>query len=696
MRSISESLLSAQRSESVRPAARIRLIRDGEEFILGTGMILSLEHTEETYSHSAKAVLDNSDGAFSANDYRGWQADISYGAVTGCGEEYSACAPLWILNQEILSSCGRLICLLSMAGIPDMLAEDRASCAYMPPDTDSKTVKDLVREIMGDSGVTMIACFDHCRYYDVVFDSEDSITGSYCPRDGFRIYMNGSRLSALKRLLDNTYCVMRFGGDGKVHILEPSTGGTGYDYQYQLAGGHTFFSGAYRSSLVIPNYVVVCSHPGDSPQYSGYASDGESIGAFREMRYQKYARVDSNEQAESIAAALLYRFRLGAKRGEASVPMNCGAELFDYVSISDGRCGEWRYGNIGSITRKYSPGSYKMKFSFGGWLSARALLSRMEVLSDIGLDFYRLGVKNLYAERIGAGEIDVDELSAISADIGDITAGTITGINIKTCGDRFEVYRSDCTTLRGYLEGIVGGLAIRSVDGGDVTLDSDEDVNLDPASGGSVRVNRDMRLNSGCSIESEGDLELDPGGNDVIPAETTCDLGNASLYWDNVEYCDLIDRSPSPYFINDALNKLRSLTTHTTVKKREGHPDRVVQTFRRESLPPEVIVPVTQHDREKADAIHNARIEKLEAMRVARKRCLARISATCCEEERACLEARLCDIDKTTIDMEAWTAHPPVPQPGISMNATIGMLISAAREIVARIESLESRTADQG
>ena len=694
MRILSDSLLAAQRSESVRPVARIGLGREGEEVVLDTGAILSLEHTEETYGHRAKAVLDNSDSDFSENDYRGWRADIGYGAITSNGEEYSTCAPLWVLNQEMYSSRGKLICMLTMAGIPDMLAEDRASCAYMPPDTDSKTVKDLVREILGDGGVTMLGCFDHCRRYEVVFDSEDSLMDSYCPGDGFRIYMNGSRLSALKRLLDHTSCVMRFGGDGKVHILEPVTGGTGYDYQYRLAGGHTFFSRSCQNTLVIPNYVVVRSHPGDSPQYSGYASDGESIGAFREMRYQKYARLASDGQAASIAAAMLSRFQLGAWKGEARVPMNCGAELFDYVRISDERDGEWRSGNIGSITRKYRPGCYTMAFSFGGWLSTRALLSRMEVLSDIGLDFYRLGVKNLYAERIGAGEIDVGELSAISADIGDVTAGTITGVNIKTCGDRFEVYRSDCSTLRGYLEGVVGGVALRSVDGGDVTLDSDEDVNLDPAYGGSVRVNRDMRLNSGCVIQSVGDIELDPEGNDVIPAETTCDLGNASCYWDNVEYCDLIDRSPSPYFINDALSKLKALNTHTTVKKREGHPDRVVETFRRESLPTEVIVPVTQHDREMANEVHNGRLARLEEMRDTRDRCLARISAASCEKERVRLEARLGEIEKSVIEMEARTAHPPVPQPGISMNAAIGMLISAVRELAVRLESLESRVPD--
>jgi len=31
------------------------------------------------------------------------------------------------------------------------------------------------------------------------------------------------------------------------------------------------------------------------------------------------------------------------------------------------------------------------------------------------------------------------------------------------------------------------------------------------------------------------------------------------------------------------------------------------------------------------------------------------------------------------------------PQPGISMNATIGLLISAVREMTVRIEALEAR-----
>ena len=690
MRTLPAALMAAQQEASVSPLAGITLTHGVEAVVLGTSLILSIKHTEDPYTHKAEAVLDNSGGAFTGNDYKGWQAVISYGAVTHSGDEYSDTTPLWVIAQELYSARGKLVCRLLMSGIPDMLAEDRASGAYMPADTDIKTVKDLVREILGDSGVTMLTCFNHCQPYGVDFDSEDSLIDSYQPKDGLRIYMNGSRLSALKRLLDYTGCVMRFGGDGNVHILQPVTGGTVYDYEYSLANGHTFFSKAYRNSLVIPNYVIARSHPGDSPQYSGCASDSESISAFREMRYQKYACLASDAQAVIIAAALLAKFQLEAQKGEADVPMNCGAELFDYVKVTDERESDYRAGNIGSLTRKYSPGRYTMEFSFGGWLSVRKLFSQVEVLSDVGLDLYRLGVKNLYAERIQAGDIDVDELSAISADIGTITAGLIKGVTFRIYGDKLEIYKSDGVTLRGCLEGIIGGVALRSVDGGDVTLDSSDDINLDPASGGKVRVNEDMRINTGCAIEAVSDLELDPDGLDVIPSVTTYDLGNATYYWDNIEYSDLIDRTPSPHFIPDALLKLKALTTHPTVKKRKGHPDRQIETFERSSLPPEVIVPVTQYDRDRADAIHSAHLERLQALKSARERCRAKLADPSFAGDRQRLTVKLEEINASILKMEGRTAQAPQPQPGISMNATIGLLISAVRELTGRVEALQA------
>lgn len=87
----------------------------------------------------------------------------------------------------------------------------------------AKTVKTLIREIAGDTGVTHLACFNHTQKYDVVFDGTDDLINNYKPADGFRIYQRGSRLAALKRLLQFTKCVMRFESDGNIHIFVPTT-----------------------------------------------------------------------------------------------------------------------------------------------------------------------------------------------------------------------------------------------------------------------------------------------------------------------------------------------------------------------------------------------------------------------------------------------------------------------------------------
>ena len=94
MRALPAALLAAQQAASVSPLAGITLTHGVEEVVLGMSLILSIKHTEDPYTHRAEAVLDNSGGAFTGNDYKGWQAVISYGAVTPSGDEYSDTTPL--------------------------------------------------------------------------------------------------------------------------------------------------------------------------------------------------------------------------------------------------------------------------------------------------------------------------------------------------------------------------------------------------------------------------------------------------------------------------------------------------------------------------------------------------------------------------------------------------------------------------
>ena len=65
-------------------------------------------------------------------------------------------------------------------------------------------------------------------------DSVDALINTYQPQDGFRIYKNGSRLAALRRLIEYTGCAIRWGADGNLHVFTPTTSGIVFDYQYSF------------------------------------------------------------------------------------------------------------------------------------------------------------------------------------------------------------------------------------------------------------------------------------------------------------------------------------------------------------------------------------------------------------------------------------------------------------------------------
>ena len=373
------------------------------EYSYDLSRVLSIVHKEEgSYSQTAELILHNRDGLLTSLDFKGKKGVLSYGLLTLEDEEYKDTAPLWVISQQFESAPGELVCRLELVGIPNLMAEDKASTSYIPLATDTKTVKILLSEII----TATLACYSHCKAYQVVFDSEDSLINTFCPKDSFRIYTNGSRLAAIRRLLDWTKCVMRAEADGKLHIFQPTTTGTDYDYQYALTTGHTFFSKALRNRLVIPNYVVVKSETDDDPQYEGYAQDTPSVTAIGEIREYHTTTLISSAQATEIATAVLSKYQLWAEVGSAEVPMNMFAQVFDYVKVTDERENDYRVGNIGTLTRIYKSGQYNLKFTFGGWTSVRNLLNELETNSDVGSNFNKLQAKDAYIENLLVKNID--------------------------------------------------------------------------------------------------------------------------------------------------------------------------------------------------------------------------------------------------------------------------------------------------
>lgn len=366
MRDISATLKAAQKQSSVSPLAKVVLTMAEEDTqTFSTERILDLRHSEEPYSQTAEVLLQNSDGALTSLNLRGYQGVISYGITTGEGDEYSACAPLWVIAQQLFSAQGQLLCRLSLAGILNLIGEDSANADLILEDDDSNTVKDLLQKICGDSGVSLLDCFDHCTAYDLVFDSEDSLIDSFQPKDSFKIMYGQNRLGKIKELIQYTKCVMRAEDDGKIHIFEPTTSGDSYNYEYSLAAGsHTFFDKTLRQRLVIPNYIIVKSHPSHEDQYSGSAEDTDSSDLIEKRDYV-YLRLASDDQADNIAAAILAHHQWEAERGHGFVPMNVGAEVHDYVLITDTREDDNRSGNKGYLLKHYRPGWFRLEFRFG-------------------------------------------------------------------------------------------------------------------------------------------------------------------------------------------------------------------------------------------------------------------------------------------------------------------------------------------
>jgi hypothetical protein len=411
MRTLSDALLAAQKKSS-EPAPKIVLTSGATSYTLEADRIKSLNHYFDPDHVYAKEVeLDNSDGYFTGKDLKGYTAVISHGLLTKSGKEYADTSPMTVTWQQLNSSPGKLTCLLTMLGIPDMMALDESSANYFPLESDTKTVKTLLTEIT----TATLACFSHCQAYEIVFDSEDSLINSYCPKDSFRIPVGGNRWTAFKRLIERTGCVHRFEDDGKIHIFVPTTSGTTYNYEYSLDSGHPFFSKAYRKSLVIPNYVVVQSRTDDDPQYTGYAQDTTSYALLPKRDYYDM-RLASNAEATSIASAVIIRAQLNAKMGSASVPVNCGAELFDYIKVTDEREADFRTGNLGSLSFNYSHSKreYLLNFSLGDPPINTYLKDLYQSLTTSS------GLKELDLERLRVDKLYVDEF--ISLD--DIQEGT--------------------------------------------------------------------------------------------------------------------------------------------------------------------------------------------------------------------------------------------------------------------------------
>ena len=393
MRGLSPTLEAAQKATTVKALCKIVLTLSGEDTqTYTTTRILDSKDTEEGYRQTGVVLLDNADGALTALDLKGYKGVISHGATTSEGDEYDAIPPLWVVGQQMLSwraRQDRLACVLSLAGTFNLMATQGASAIYAPDSTDTDTVQTILTAI----AEATLSCYSNYHAFTITFDGNDTLIDSFQPKDGFSIYLNESRLSAMKRLLRYTNSVMKVLTNGTISVFVPTTSSTSYDYEYELgAGNHAFFSMSNRKRLVIPYYVQVDSHPSHGDDYTGYAEDTDTatlVALDDTLAQREYIqlRLEDNTQAGNIATARLAHYQLDAEKGSANVPMNVGAEVYDYVNCIDSRDSDTnRTGNIGYLERHYAPGRFEMTFRFGSVAVGGGAGTMLPQLAEGGVD----------------------------------------------------------------------------------------------------------------------------------------------------------------------------------------------------------------------------------------------------------------------------------------------------------------------
>jgi len=445
MQTLSDALTLAMKQASLSPVYKITF----DDATYDQSRILSITRNIQEYSDVAQVLLDNSDGTLTDLDFKGEACTIHRGLVLPDNStEYALTPTLWVIPQQHSDIQSGSYVQFTAVGIFNLMASDEASEDYEPTDADTNTIKDLITAIAGAT----LDCFDHCKGYTVNYDSEDSLLDTFCPADFFSIAKGSSRLTAIKKLMGWTNCIIRVEEDGELHVLVPkkdgrtwvantaytvneyvqptspnynfaykcttagtshatteptwptSAGGTvtdgtavwtavAFDYEYELTEeartAHTIFGKNYRKNLPVPNRIVVQSHPSHASQYSGEATISgydDLDDDVQKTHFAPYLRLTSDAQAKAIAKAMLGKIELASQRGCATVPMNVGAELYDYVKVIDARQSDFFIGNIGHIKEVCKPENdaskgFVMDFGAGEMVE----ISPLGIISDEAL-----------------------------------------------------------------------------------------------------------------------------------------------------------------------------------------------------------------------------------------------------------------------------------------------------------------------
>jgi len=379
----------------------------------GNERVVSFHFDEQVWGGSYEILLDNSDGALDAKDYDAAKVDIGLGFV---GQTLSLMPHLWVFRQGSISVQGKVLTRLVCIDGWGMLAQAKFTFgqAYYNQEwqkdenIDNYTLpsgdpipSDLRASLVARSNVTLwwmlqdisgLAGIQLCSYYgdpwdDAALDRKPPISFAN-PISGMRQAIEMTKSHFLWWRLKETYGGINYDHSVLRHVM-PHLDGVCYSY----STANSFFQNVQDQGLVVPNRIRYWAFNEDGSDWIyGEANDVASqqaivagtpanpdpwwdeIGEITGIISRNYIltpewQVDgrSNEaDLAAIAESTLDKIRQERGQGFLVAPMHCSQELFDKISVVDGRTGKTTTGHVHRIVREYDRGKYQITLYLGG------------------------------------------------------------------------------------------------------------------------------------------------------------------------------------------------------------------------------------------------------------------------------------------------------------------------------------------
>ena len=219
------------------------------------------------------------------------------------------------------------------------------------------------------------------RHAGITLDTATADQGDdYKPSVSFRIHED--LIFILKQILGETLLVLYVADDGfHLKFKDASVGSVDYTYKTVESSpttDHGFFTGMLREQLIVPNSIIYTNlAPGEDgtriQNTSGTPSqDSTSVAAYgviQDVRVEPDL-VTSAAVATTLSDGAIKRLLRDAVQATIEVPMNCGQEVWDVVTVNDTRSGQVFTTILSQLLRTYEPGFYSLEMFSGGAINS--------------------------------------------------------------------------------------------------------------------------------------------------------------------------------------------------------------------------------------------------------------------------------------------------------------------------------------